>query len=153
MPKVLSGKRKRVRPLTTIGEVLFEHGKIYRELRQGRLEPSLASRLSAILMNHRSMLEVALLEQQIEEMRQVLASERSIPLPPLVTQRSNGSSLSGSLSLQSLDFDVACAFIENNLKTRTRLRSREASLHQLTQFSDSVGKPTSRRRASHCCVG
>ena len=34
MPKVLSGKRKRVRPLTTIGEVLFEHGKIYRELRQ-----------------------------------------------------------------------------------------------------------------------
>ena len=34
-------------------------------------------------MNHRSMLEVALLEQQIEEMRQLLASERSIPLPPL----------------------------------------------------------------------
>jgi hypothetical protein len=73
--------------------VLFEHGKIYRELRQGRLEPSLASRLSAILMNHRSMLEVALLEQQIEEMRQLLASERSIPLPPL-TQRSNGSLVS-----------------------------------------------------------
>ena len=94
MPKVLSGKRKRVRPLTTIGEALFEHGKIYRELRQGRLEPSLASRLSAILMNHRSMLEVALLEQQIEEMRQLLASERSIPLPPLVTQRSNGSLVS-----------------------------------------------------------
>ncbi|HLO22935.1 MAG TPA: hypothetical protein VK193_05910 [Methyloceanibacter sp.] len=73
--------------------MLFEHGKIYRELRQGRLEPSLASRLSAILMNHRSMLEVALLEQQIEEMRQLLASERSIPLPPL-TQRSNGSLVS-----------------------------------------------------------
>jgi hypothetical protein len=31
------------------------------------------------------MLEVALLEQQIEEMRQLLASERSIP--PLITQR------------------------------------------------------------------
>jgi hypothetical protein len=45
-------------------------------------------------MNHRSMLEVALLEQQIEEMRQLLASERSIPLPPLVTQRSNGSLVS-----------------------------------------------------------
>jgi hypothetical protein len=75
-------------------EVLFEHGKIYRELRQGRLEPSLASRLSAILMNHRSMLEVALLEQQIEEMRQLLASERSIPLPPLITQRSNGALVS-----------------------------------------------------------
>ena len=72
---------------------MFEHGKIYRELRQGRLEPSLASRLSAILMNHRSMLEVALL-QQIEEMRQLLASERSIPLPPLMTQRSNGSLVS-----------------------------------------------------------
>jgi hypothetical protein len=42
-----------------------------------------------MLVNHRSMLEVALLEQQIEEMRQLLASERSIPLP-LITQR-NGS--------------------------------------------------------------
>jgi hypothetical protein len=40
-----------------------------------------------MLVNHRSMLEVALLEQQIEEMRQLLASERAIPLPLLTTGR------------------------------------------------------------------
>jgi hypothetical protein len=85
MPKTVSGKRKRMRPLTTIGEVLFEHGKVYRELRQGRIEPQLATRLSTMLVNHRSMLEVALLEKQIEEMRQLLASERAIP--PLITAR------------------------------------------------------------------
>ena len=83
----MAGQRKRVRPLTTIGEVLFEHGKVYRELRQGRIEPALASRLSMLLVNHRSMLEVAILEKQVEEMRQLLASERSVPL---VTMR-NGS--------------------------------------------------------------
>jgi hypothetical protein len=61
--------------------MLFEHGKVYRELRQGRIESTLASHLSAMLVNHRSMLEVALLEQQIEEMRQMLASDRAVPLP------------------------------------------------------------------------
>lgn len=35
-------------------------------------------------------------------------------------------SLSRSFSLQSLDLGVACTFIENNLKTWTWLRSREA---------------------------
>ena len=39
-----------------------------------------------MLVNHRSMLEVALFEKQIEEMRQLLASDRAIPLP-LLTAR------------------------------------------------------------------
>jgi hypothetical protein len=54
--------------------------------RRGRIEPALASRLSTLLVNHRSMLEVALLEKQIEEMRQLLASERAIPLPILTAR-------------------------------------------------------------------
>jgi hypothetical protein len=36
--------------------------------------------LQDLLVNHRTMLEVALLEKQAEEMRQLLASERSVPL-------------------------------------------------------------------------
>ena len=80
MPKLSDGKRKRVRPLTTIGEVLFEHGKVYRELRQGRIEPQLATRLSTMLVNHRSMLEVSLLEQQVQEMQALIASYRAEPI-------------------------------------------------------------------------
>jgi hypothetical protein len=45
-----------------------------------------------MLVNHRSMLEVALLEQQIEEMRQCSPQTGSIALP-LITQR-NGSLIS-----------------------------------------------------------
>jgi hypothetical protein len=80
------GRRKRIGPLDTIGSVLKEHSLVYKELRRGRIEPTLATRLSTMLVNHRSMLEVELLERQIEEMRQMLASERAIPLP-LITQR------------------------------------------------------------------
>jgi hypothetical protein len=65
---------------------LKEHSLVYKELRRGRIEPTLATRLSTMLVNHRSMLEVELLERQIEEIRQMLASERAIPLP-LITQR------------------------------------------------------------------
>jgi hypothetical protein len=50
----------------------------------------MATRLSQMLVNHRAMVEVVLLERQIEEMRQLLASDRSVPLPQLITQR-NGS--------------------------------------------------------------
>ena len=49
---------------------------------------------------------------------------------------------SRGFSMQSLDLGVACAFIENDMKTLTWPRSREASLHQLTEFGDSIGKPT-----------
>jgi hypothetical protein len=56
-----------------------------KELRRGRIEPQLATRLSTMLVNHRSMLECALLEAQIEEMRLLLASDRAIP--PLITAR------------------------------------------------------------------
>jgi hypothetical protein len=72
----MAGQRKRIGNLDTIGSVLREHSLVYKELRRGRIKPELASRLSTLLVNHRSMLEVALLEQQIEEMRVALA------LPP-----------------------------------------------------------------------
>jgi hypothetical protein len=67
----MAGQRKRIGPLDTIGSVLREHALVHKELRRGRIEPQLATRLSTMLVNHRSMLEVALLEKQIEEMRQM----------------------------------------------------------------------------------
>jgi hypothetical protein len=39
-----------------------------------------------MLVNHRAMVETALLEAQIEEMRLLLASDRAVPLP-LLTHR------------------------------------------------------------------
>jgi hypothetical protein len=58
---------------TIVGSVLREHALVYKELRRGRIEPTLATRLSTMQVNHRTMLEVELLERQIEEMRQMLA--------------------------------------------------------------------------------
>ena len=49
--------RKRIGPLDTAGSVAVENAKVYKELRRGRIEPSLASRLSQILINQRVILE------------------------------------------------------------------------------------------------
>jgi len=49
----MAGQRKRIGPLDTAGSVAIENAKVYKELRRGRLEPSLASRLSQILINQR----------------------------------------------------------------------------------------------------
>jgi len=84
----MAGQRIRITKLTTIGEVMSEHRRIYCGLRRGKIEPGLATRLSQMLVAHRGMVEVALLEQQIEDLRLQLASERA--LPPLITQRTNG---------------------------------------------------------------
>ena len=81
----MAGQRKRIGKLDTIGSVLREHSLVYKELRRGRIEPALATRLSGVLVNHRSMLEVAILEAQVDEMRQLLASDRAVP--PLITAR------------------------------------------------------------------
>jgi hypothetical protein len=78
--------------------VLFEHGKVYRELRQGKITPALASRLSQLLVNHRTMLEVAILEKQIEEMRQLLASERSVPILTMRNKSSDRTADNGHLA-------------------------------------------------------
>src|SRR5262249_49085865 len=52
-------------------------------------------------------------------------------------------SLGRGLSLQSLDLSFACPFIVNDTKNWTRLLSRDVRLHQLTEFGDLGGQPTS----------
>lgn len=76
----MAGQRIRITRLETVGQVIAEHARVYRELRRGKLEPSKASRLSQLLTNHRSMLEVQVLEQQVEEMRAILAATQQTPL-------------------------------------------------------------------------
>lgn len=55
--KPMPDQRKRIGPLDTAGSVAVENAKVYKELRRGRIEPSLASRLSQILINQRVILE------------------------------------------------------------------------------------------------
>jgi hypothetical protein len=94
----MTDQRKRIGRLDTIGSVLLEHSKVYKELRRGRITPALASRLSQLLVNHRSMLEVAILEKQIEEMRQLLASERSVPILTMHNKSSDRTADNGHLT-------------------------------------------------------
>ena len=56
--KPMRDQRKRIGPLDTAGSVAVENAKVYKELRRGRIEPSLASRLSQILINQRVILEI-----------------------------------------------------------------------------------------------
>ena len=68
----------------------IEHSYAYKQLndglsklREGMLSsrhPKMATRLSTMLVNHRSMLEVSLLEQQVQEVQALLASYRAEPI-------------------------------------------------------------------------
>jgi hypothetical protein len=45
-------RRNRPSRLNTAGDVASEHAEVWRKLKRGKLDPSLASRMSAILVNH-----------------------------------------------------------------------------------------------------
>ena len=52
--------------------VAVENAKVYKELRRGRIEPSLASRLSQILINQRVILESWDAQKRIEQLEALL---------------------------------------------------------------------------------
>jgi len=68
----VAGQRKRIGPLDTAGSVAVENAKVYKELRRGRLDPSLASRLSQILINQRVILESFENEKRIAQLEAML---------------------------------------------------------------------------------
>jgi hypothetical protein len=68
----VADKRKRIGPLDTAGSVAVENAKVYKELRRGRIEPSLASRLSQILINQRVILESFEAEKRISQLEALL---------------------------------------------------------------------------------
>ena len=61
-------QRKRIGPLDTAGSVAVENAKVYKELRRGRIEPSLASRLCqrVILESFEAEKRIAQLEALLE---------------------------------------------------------------------------------------
>ena len=70
--KLVADQRKRIGPLDTAGSVAVENAKVYKELRRGRLDPSLASRLSQILINQRVILESFENEKRIAQLEAML---------------------------------------------------------------------------------
>ena len=68
----MTQQRKRIGPLDTAGSVAVENAKVYKELRRGRIEPSLASRLSQILINQRVILESFEAEKRIAQLEALL---------------------------------------------------------------------------------
>jgi len=68
----VADQRKRIGPLDTAGSVAVENAKVYKELRRGRLDPSLASRLSQILINQRVILESFENEKRIAQLEAML---------------------------------------------------------------------------------
>ena len=67
----MANQRKRIGPLDT-ASVAGENAKVYKELRRGRIEPSLASRLSQILINQRVILESFEAEKRIAQLEALL---------------------------------------------------------------------------------
>ena len=70
--KSVAEQRKRIGPLDTAGSVAVENARVYKELRRGRIEPSLASRLSQILINQRVILESWNAQKRIEQLETLL---------------------------------------------------------------------------------
>jgi hypothetical protein len=68
----MANQRKRIGPLDTAGSVAVENAKVYKELRRGRIEPSLASRLSQVLINQRVILESFDAEKRIAQLEALL---------------------------------------------------------------------------------
>ena len=79
----MANQRKRIGPLDTAGSVAVENAKVYKELRRGRIEPSLASRLSQILINQRVILESWDAQKRIEQLETLLERAGHGKLVPL----------------------------------------------------------------------
>ena len=73
----MAGTRIRVTRLETVGQCAIENARVYRELRRGKLDPSIASRLSAILLNQRCILESKDAEARIEQLEALLEARNS----------------------------------------------------------------------------
>ena len=65
-------RRNRPSRLHTAGDVASEHAEVWRKLKRGKLDPSLASRMSAILVNHRTIIETVKAEERIQELEQMV---------------------------------------------------------------------------------
>lgn len=65
-------RRNRPSRLNTAGDVASEHAEVWRKLKRGKLDPALASRMSAILVNHRTIIETVKAEERIQELEDMV---------------------------------------------------------------------------------
>ena len=79
----MADQRKRIGPLGTAGSVAVENAKVYKELKRSRIGPSLASRLSQILINQRVILEGFDAEKRITQLEALLEASGNGKVIPL----------------------------------------------------------------------
>ena len=65
-------KRIRIGRLNTAGGIAYEHGKILKKLMRNEIEPQLASRLSGMFVNQRTLIEYENTEKKIAELEDLL---------------------------------------------------------------------------------
>ena len=65
-------KRIRIGLLDTAGGIAHEHGKILKKLMRNEIEPQLASRLSGMFVNQRTLIEYENAEKKIAELEALL---------------------------------------------------------------------------------
>ena len=73
----MKNKRIRIGRLDTAGGIAYEHAKILKMLRRGMIEPALASRLSQMFVNQRTLLEAADAENRMTELEAALETAQS----------------------------------------------------------------------------
>ena len=64
----MSITRNRPSRLHTAGDVASEHAEVWRKFKRGKLDGPTASRQSAILVNHRTIIETVKAEERIQEL-------------------------------------------------------------------------------------
>ena len=68
----MSITRNRPSRLQTAGDVASEHAEVWRKFKRGKLDGSTASRQSAILVNHRTIIETVKAEARIQELEEMV---------------------------------------------------------------------------------
>ena len=79
----MAGKRSRIGRLDTAGGIAYEHGKILKKLMRGMIDPQLATRLSGMFVNQRTLIEYENAERRIAELEALvekLGQGRVVPL-------------------------------------------------------------------------
>jgi hypothetical protein len=66
----MADKRIKLGPLNTAGAVASENRWVYRQLKAGLMEGTLAMKMSQILMNQRGMIESAEIEKRLGELEE-----------------------------------------------------------------------------------
>ena len=65
-------KRIRIGRLDTAGGIAYEHGKILKKLMREMIDPQLATRLSGMFVNQRTLIEYENAEKRIAELEALL---------------------------------------------------------------------------------